>query len=437
MRKILLGTTAVAGAALFAVSTAQAQQAPTIRLGGYIDVSYLFVNDSADQAAVTPSFAPTTPRRAAQQDIRTDAEIVVTVAGKAANGLEYGMTMELEMDALGVSGSSNGRAGAGTGVGTDELWAFLSSPTLGTIRFGDEDSAANLMQVRVPTLATNGTSGRWTDAVNHDGAARYGITSMNDGADRSKIIYMSPQFAGFDFGVSFSPNGGEGERERFGIGPTSGGATGSSTAAALQRGLTSTTNEITAAIRYRGTIGPVGVAAGAAATRADAPVSGVTVPRIADGSLATGLQDPVAYALGLTLSTAGFTIGGEYMTGKFGIGSGGNGAIANTRGNSTTWAVGATYTTGPLSVGAFYAYARSDTDSVRVVSGSDLVTNARGDRTQTVIGLGVEYLIAPGLTGYANYASIEDKNLEAATGTRATGQNRNIDFFIAGINLAF
>ena len=40
MRKILLGTTAVVGAALLAPSFAAAQEAPTVRIGGFFRAYY-------------------------------------------------------------------------------------------------------------------------------------------------------------------------------------------------------------------------------------------------------------------------------------------------------------------------------------------------------------------------------------------------------------
>ena len=40
MRKILLGTTAVVGAALLAPTMAAAQEAPTVRVGGYFRAYY-------------------------------------------------------------------------------------------------------------------------------------------------------------------------------------------------------------------------------------------------------------------------------------------------------------------------------------------------------------------------------------------------------------
>src|SRR3712207_7593353 len=47
MRKILLGTTAVVGAALLAPGTAAAQQAPTVRIGGYFRAYYGYTQQTS------------------------------------------------------------------------------------------------------------------------------------------------------------------------------------------------------------------------------------------------------------------------------------------------------------------------------------------------------------------------------------------------------
>jgi predicted porin len=405
MRKILLGTTAVAGAALIGMGVAQAQTAPTVRVGGYFDFSMGYVSDDADSRMITQSGSGNRSDLR-DYDFRSDAEIVINVAGKAANGMAYGATIELQVDNVGVGGP-------GTAMDTDEMWAFVSMPSLGTLQFGDQDSAANQMQVRAPFLSTSSPSGRWTDFVQHSGGARYMVTSINDGGDRSKIIYMSPQFFGFDAGISFAPNGGEGERERVGLGVSADGLVSTSTAA-FQRGGTTTQNELTAALRYRGSFGNVGIAAGIAYTQAEVELT-----------RAPGSQDPSATAIGLSVSAFGFVVGGEYMWGKFAPGSGGNGPIANGRDNSTTWALGATYTMGALAFGAYYGQGESD-------RGAGL-----SDRKQTVWGIGAEYTIAPGLVGFANYTSANSDNVEAGTGAVATGQSRDISVFVLGVNLAF
>ena len=406
MRKILLGTTGVVGAALLTMGAAQAQTAPTVRIGGYFDFSVGFINDDSDTNMITQSVSGS--RSDLQQyDFRSDAEIVINVAGKAANGMSYGATIELQVDNVGVGGP-------GTAVDTDEMWAFVSSPTLGTLQFGDQDSAANQMQVRAPFLATNSASGRWTDFVQHQGSARYMVTSINDGGDRTKIIYLSPQFFGFDFGFSFAPNGGEGERERTGLGV---GTDGNITTSLpfFQRSAATTQNEFTAALRYRGSFGNIGVAAGFAMTTSEV-----------EKTRAPGSQDPNAYTVGLSVSGFGLTVGGEYMWGSFAPGSGGTGVIANGRDNSTSWAIGATYTMGAFAFGAYYGSAESDTSAP-----------GRGDRDHSVFGIGAEYTIAPGLVGFANYTMVSNSNLEGTTGAVTAGRSRDVDAFILGVNLAF
>jgi predicted porin len=409
MRKILLGTTGVVGAALLTMGAAQAQTAPTVRIGGYFDFSMGYVSDDADVNMITQS---TTGSRSdlVEYDFRSDAEIVVNVAGKAANGMSYGATIELQVDNVGVGGP-------GTAVDTDEMWAFVSSPTLGTLQFGDQDSAANQMTVRAPFLNTSAPSGRWTDFVQPQGSARYMVTSINDGGDRTKIIYLSPQFFGFDFGFSYAPNGGEGERERTGLGVSADGAITTSLPF-FQRSGATTQNEITAALRYRGSFGNIGVAAGFAMSMAEV-----------EKTRAPGSQDPTAYVVGLQVSGFGLTVGGDYLWGAHAPGSGGNTPIANGRDNTTAWVIGATYTMGAFQFGAYYGSATADTSTTG--------PGGRGDREHDVFGIGAEYTIAPGLVGFANFTMVSNSNLEAATGAVAAGRNRDVDTFVIGVNVAF
>src|SRR4051812_47229568 len=57
MRKILLGTTAVVGAALLAPSFAAAQEAPTVRIGGFFRAYYGYTQQSG-RNSTTPSGVP-------------------------------------------------------------------------------------------------------------------------------------------------------------------------------------------------------------------------------------------------------------------------------------------------------------------------------------------------------------------------------------------
>jgi len=201
MRKILLGTTAVVGLALVAPA-AFAQSAPpamaaantsalSVRLSGFFDFSYGVVSDEADKAGTNNRGVNTQSR--ASTDMRSESEINLYVDGRAANGLQYGAVFELQMD-----NSSSGAADQ-TGVSYDELYGFVKG-AWGELRFGQEDSAASLMQVRRPSIL--GVDDDWDEYL----TTSYINAGVNDGNDSTKIIYLSPQFSGFDLGVSYSAN---------------------------------------------------------------------------------------------------------------------------------------------------------------------------------------------------------------------------------------
>lgn len=390
MRKILLGTTGVVGAALISMGVAQAQQAPTVRIGGFMEVAGAFINDDNDSGTAVNG------KDRQNFDFRNELEIHVFVTGKAANGMSYGAVVEIQND------NSTGASGANTGLDTDEAYVFVSSPTLGTIRLGDEDSAASLMQVRVPTIAGMGPDGNWDELLTNRAGTRNGnsylLSGINDGSDATKIIYLSPQFFGFDVGLSYAPNSGEGERVELG------------TSGISQRSLTGITNEFSGAVRYRGSFGNIGVAAGAGFQAADAPAG-------------TPTQDVRAYTVGLSLTGFGVTVGGEYTWGKYSGASVARAALADGRDSSHHYVLGVTYTTGALSFGGYYGQGEQDTNPTTI-----------GKRKQTVWGLGAAYNLAPGMDLIASYNQLsEDNSPDAAV----LGGDRDVNVLYAGVRLAF
>jgi len=399
MRKILLGTTAVAGAAMMTMGVAQAQTAPTVRVGGFMEITGAFINDDNDKNVLAAGPGRTLNRTTF--DFRNEFEVQVFVTGKAANGMSYGAVIELQNDNM--AGSS----GANTGIDSDEAYAFVSSPTLGTIRIGDEDSAASLLQVRVPTITGMGPDGNWDELLTNRAGTRNGnsyiLSGINDGSDATKIIYLSPQFFGFDFGVSFAPNNGEGERVEQGNTTFS------------QRNRQTLTNELSAGLRYRGSFGNVGVQAGFGAMRADAPER-------TDAGAATALQDVQAMTAGLAVTAFGVTVGGEYTWGKYGGASVGRTALATGRDNSKHYVLGLTYSMSGISVGGYYGAGTQD-------NGPNVA-----EREQRVWGLGAAYNLAPGLDLIASYNNLKDENgPDSAPGTN----QRDASVFYTGMRLAF
>jgi len=97
-------------------------------------------------------------------------------------------------------------------------------------------------------------------------------------------------------------------------------------------------------------------------------------------------------------------------------------------------------------VGAQYGKGSQD-------NGTSTTGAALSDRTQTYLGLGVAYTLAPGMTLFANYNQVEDENLPTAApsvlgnqggkGTTlakfdSSGSNtRDITVVVAGVRVAF
>lgn len=423
MRKILLGTTGVVGAALIGMGAAQAQEAPTVRVGGFMQTTMAFVDDDLDSTGAVPrGVAGVGTASRSSTDFRNEVEIHLFVNGKAANGLSYGAVVEVQND--GTNGSV---------LDLDEAYVFVSSPTLGTIRFGEEDSAASIMQVRAPTITGFASDGAFDVGILNNSADRSGgnpslLTGINDGNDATKIIYLSPQFFGFDFGASYAPNTGEGDRA-FLARNVDVLAAAPVAASNTQRDRTNLQNEISAAVRYRGTFGGVGIAAGFGYMQADAPEV-TAAGAVIDGAARS--QDVTAYTIGLSLTAFGLTVGGEYTWGRYAGAAAGRTALANNadgsrRDESDHWVLGATYVIGAFSVGTFYGVANQDNG--RTAAGLNIA-----DREQTGWGIGAAYAVAPGLEVFANYNQFEDKNV--AFGALAP-QNRDFSAFFLGTRLAF
>lgn len=462
MRKILLGTSAVVGAALLApaafaqapVTTAPGgaqsglrgdtsgttgvtMPAPAIatpgglsvRLGGFFDFRAGMIQDDWDRARSRISSSSNGGGNQAQgrsrYDFQNDSELHVFVDGRAANGMTYGAVMEFQMD--GVGGQTN------TVVDLDEAYMFLSLPSLGRLTFGQDDNAASQLMVRAPGVGEL-ADGNWSDFIVNAGlySSPYMLAGINDGNDATKIIYTSPQFFGFDFGLSYAPQT-SGEGRRIDQTGTLGGSTTN-----YGRDRVIGENEISAAARYRGTFGPVGVNAGFGWMRVDPAKL-----QSNGNAIAVQQQEINAYTVGLALSAYGFAFGGEYTWGAWNGSSPGRSALNAGLDDSYLFTIGATYTFGPLLVGANYGMAKQD-------NGTTAAGVSLSDRTHTYWGVGATYNLAPGLAAYVIYNHINDENIptggprDAAYGGGGTslasfnGSNtRTISMGLAGIRMAF
>lgn len=393
-----------------------------VRLGGFFDFSVGNISDSADSAVATTRPLGSANNRVGRQrnDFRTEAELNVYVDGVAANGMRYGAMMEFQMDNMSTP------AGDGTGVSLDELYGFVRG-SWGELRFGQEDNAQGLMRVAPPGTLWLGVSSGWDEFVAQS-TAPYLMSEFQDGGDATKIIYLSPQFFGFDVGFSYAPQNNEGERVDI-----------ATSTQIFQRDRATIMNTMAGIIRYRGTFGDFGVRASFGALRGESAQANASTERVTPRT-----QDLTMYSAGLLVAAYGFQVGGEYAWGNYGGPL--TGTINPKLDSSDHWILGATYTIGAWSFGGQYGVAKQDNG-----------TNSAGvdfkDREQTYWGVGLQYTMAPGMILFANYNQVKDDNiLNGTAAVKDTGvtsfasslhtfkgnsNTRDIDVLMAGVRIAF
>ncbi|MFT8244036.1 porin [Roseomonas sp. BN140053] len=454
MRKLLLGTTAVAASALFAPHDALAQAADPflpagppmmsqraleVRVGGYFRFNYSFTDQDRANANGRPgpvaAGAPAGPLQTAnigKSDFSSDAEIHITANGKAANGLRYGVAIELQVDIN--DGSFSPVQGSGrnssnkTNINTDEMWMFVAGD-FGQIRFGDKDGILNLIQSgHVANFGTGGADGDYYDQ--QIGFGRVGTSYTVDLGDSTKVTYLSPQFFGFDFGASFAFNTGEGEDT---------GCILDYASAACDRangysGAPRRRNETQLGVRWRGSFGGVGLSATGGIVLAD-PTKVTAASSTGAVTAQSAMPIRTGYA-GVSATAFGFLIGGEYYWGQSNTtytplqrGGLNNGtAIPDTHRMSQFFA-GVSYTLDALTVGANWS--DSTTAGVQTINAA---------RHQYAWSVGATYRVAPGLELVAEYvkAGVRERGYDLVNATRGGGNNSiTTDQVLVGTRIAF
>jgi outer membrane protein OmpU len=356
MKKILLATTAISAVALY---TQSAQAQLTVSLGGYTEFFGAYYDDDA-------------PGRTSRE-FQLETEIVVRADGKADNGLLYGAKVELQ----------NSTGGPGSAVGTDEASVYLSG-TWGRIELGDFDGAADTLAIYAPLVGIEQIDGDAYDfldtgpettgtALRFGAQPFFGLVKAPDSGDSTKVMYLTPRFAGIQAGVSYA---------------TYNGSEAQNVVAFKDPGTSVYKDFWEFGANYTGTFAGFSVAVGATGSMASGE------DRQGPGFGGTGqLEDFFAWQAGAQVGYAGFKFGGGYIDGDD------FGALRNTdAGDATAWHVGASYTAGPFAVGVTYADAEGAKSGFQTYA-SDYTT----------YGGGVAYTLAPGLVLQADLMYVDEK----------------------------
>ena len=357
MKNILLGTSALVGAAL--IAGAALAEDPKVMVGGVIDFQAGYVQDDANgQGQKNVGF-------------RNDTEINLSVEGKSDNGLGYGAVIDLEAD---VSGAARNQ-----GFNAARTYTFLDG-SFGRIELGSVEGSAQTMQVDASTIAraTGGINGDYDMFIANNGAAtgtaNYANVSRgqlpgyhgsvtrlggNDTTDNAaKVTYYSPRFTGFQVGVSYTPNS-------------------DSRGSILNRAdaANTYTNLVDAAISYEGQFQAVGLKAAAAYEHGN------------DQGLGAN-RNLSAYNVGASANFAGFSVAGSYGNWDDVLGAGTD---------TDYYTLGAAYDFGPFGASATW-----------IDSTIDLAGGGSNDFQNLV--LGADYALAPGLTPYVEVSFFDASN---------------------------
>ena len=333
--------------------------------------------------------------------------------GMAANGLRYGGAFEVRTNASGASltppiNAPTSQAGATTNLQTLYLrraFVYAGTDQLGIVRVGMGDGLISLMdqgrttnQLYSPSANFNGSD--LSTMIGGGSAPPFVFLSgSGDEYDTQKIVYLSPNFSGFDFGLMYSPQAGN----------ALGGCGLTAATASTCANLSSSTipadgaryqNMVAAGVRYSAPVGPVGVHAyGVYSYAGHVNYNGTAVAAraaagAAAGSSYSGQYDNLSFgSAGMALTWQGVTLAANFIGGAM------NGRMAARPSGGATlsaWLVGAQYKIPniPMTIGTSFA----SIDSQGAVAMTGLT-----QRHEYEYAVGGSYTLAPGMVVYADY----------------------------------
>jgi hypothetical protein len=347
--------------------------------------------------------------------------------GMSANGVRYGAAIELREDfgaadrtfantTTGGTANSPSATSSAETVFVRRAFTYLASDKAGIVRFGQADGVIGLFDNCIFTTqcwdagiqGLNASSGFTASApAGAAGVPFVWLTGAGAEYANNKIVYLSPQFLGFDFGVQYAPNMGNSFQNE---GLSAGCNQAAATCINVSSGNDPTRwlNQVGVGLRYQQTFGPVDVKAFGfyeTAGKENLTTSAYTTPAQARagtviGGVTSGAQtlryDNLSfYNAGLAVTLANITLAADYIGGAV------NGQLSmRPTGGVPTNAVmtGITYAKGPLTLGAQVGIIDTQGDA-RLTGVSQ--------RHESEIGLGGAYRLAPGLQLVAEYAYVQ------------------------------
>jgi hypothetical protein len=422
MRKLLLATSALLGTSVVMASVGHAgtltpnspNPAPgsiTVTLNALVESFVFDATDSGLSNSSSKAYNGTSGKYNTY-GVASYARLYPSFDGVLANGLKYGGSIEIRQNA-GFQSSSSTTTPAS--LFFQREFVYVGADRFGKIEAGDPVQPTELFQTGNPA---NFNTGGWDGDLPgvFETGLPYFIDDSNDRAE--KVVYVSPQFGGFDFGVSFEPS--DNAVSDF---PNIARATSVDAGSGSNSLVGHRINTVDGALRYQGAFGPFGI---------KADVGASTGGSVKDSSIPAGDSQYKGFNLlagGLSLTYAGLELDGHIDHGSFGPG-----LSTVTSGRTTAYVAGASYTVGPAIFGAsYYGFDSGYTHGLETSS-----SGAIGALHGYGIAAGGTYTLAPGASLFLEYLYGHQRagNYDLVNGVAGSADNNNTRAQAFGIGTA-
>lgn len=371
MKKLLVTTTALASL----VAGAAFADMPSVTVGGKVDFELGVVS----QKSAYKTALPGSPNQKTHK-FRNRARLFVGAKGKADNGMVYGANARIQPMA-----EANNAAGNTKDTRT---YLFFES-SMGRVEMGSNFGVSRLMRVDASNIAhgTGGASdGNWTHYVNWPGNDALWVQSGDTLFARSgtfeavrKVSWVSPRYSGFQFGLSYAPDGGN---------------VGGGTASTYYN---NTKNIWNVALNYSHTYDNMNLAFSAGYEKGK--------------SVDPTDNDLKSYAFGGAVGTGDFTFAASY-------GSDGKSLTAKELGGSAKyWTAGVAYENGPFGGSLTYLHSKMGSK----VSNGSLVADL-GNQKLSAYSVSLDYKVAAGFKPFVEVTMYDMKtsNMNALPKNKGT-----------------
>jgi hypothetical protein len=367
--------------------------------------------DQDDTAAASGGVQPTTTAKPRAVTVQGDTEIYFTGKTTLSNGISVSMRVELE------GNTSNDMI--------DESFATIEG-AFGQIYLGSTDNVAAKMLITAPTPMVGLSNGNiYGNHGLNAGLKNGGSTSvtpcmacaiqMNDD-DAEKISYVTPRFAGFQAGISYTP---ELTQDHTGAGY------------ARYDSRTNYRGGWTVGGNFTRAFGAFDVAVGGGYTSLRKSVNDSTNPTTVTA------PDPEGYGLGAQIGYAGFRLGGGFVKvedqlAAVGVTANQAGAAIAVTGYQDNWnhgtvyELGLTYTFGPVVVGANYTNGKAKDTSALA-----------GDSKYEAFSAGARYTLGPGVDVQAGLFHYKMKGEGTSLVAGKDVDNTKATAIVTGLSLSF